>query len=91
MREAGGGGPALAVGGDIPAVFSFDGGKTWRGSGPCKLTDGFGNLGQEGGIAWGKERLVAVGTNGAFCQTTDLGVTWKTECWRVARPGRWPS
>jgi hypothetical protein len=66
------------VGGDIPARFSFDGGKQWKSGGACTLVDGFSNLGQAGGFAFGNGVFVAVTSGGDYCQTADLGATWKT-------------
>ncbi|MDZ4697982.1 MAG: hypothetical protein SGI86_22815 [Deltaproteobacteria bacterium] len=78
LRESGGGGAAIGGGGDIAATFSFDGGQSWRTSSACRLVDGFGNLGQLGGFAWGNSTFCAVGSSGDWCRTTDRGATWQT-------------
>ena len=78
LREGGGGGSILGVGGDIAAQFSFDGGKSWKGGGPCTAINGFGNLGQEGGFAFGNKVFAVVTSRGDWCQTADAGVSWKT-------------
>jgi hypothetical protein len=78
LREAGGGAFAMGGGGDIPATFSFDGGNSWRTAGACSLTDGFGNLGQEGGFAYGNDMFVAISSRGDWCKTANKGVSWQT-------------
>lgn len=78
LREIGGGGPAIGGGGDEPMVFTFDGTKTWSRHADCSFSSEFGNLGQEGGIMWGRDTLVVVNTGGSWCRTGDLGKTWQT-------------